>query len=314
MSRAGLSLLLVRALACCALLVLAPSLAEARAGSSFGSRPSSFGSRGARTRGYNGAQPFSRGPAPRQQSPVQPGFAPGSGNSAYGGSFVQRHPFLTGLAGGLFGSWLFGHGTPTGRGSAGSAIGILLSIVIIAALAWFILRLLRRKSLSPSWSGGAVRPTVSWGTGGAALPADRGRDVNLADPDLHALQRLHAAIQDAWSAGDLARLRRLMTPEMLNYFAEELARNANRGVRNVVGDVHLLKGELSESWEERDLQYATTYLRWRAIDYVVRLGSSPGRGGEVAGGDPRVPVETEEVWTFVRRRGGDWLLSAIQQV
>jgi len=27
-----------------------------------------------------------------------------------------------------------------------------------------------------------------------------------------------------------------------------------------------------------------------------------------------VPVEAEEVWTFVRRRGADWLLSAIQQV
>jgi len=27
-----------------------------------------------------------------------------------------------------------------------------------------------------------------------------------------------------------------------------------------------------------------------------------------------MPVEAEEVWTFVRRRGGDWLLSAIRQV
>jgi predicted lipid-binding transport protein (Tim44 family) len=34
----------------------------------------------------------------------------------------------------------------------------------------------------------------------------------------------------------------------------------------------------------------------------------------VISGDPRVPVEQEELWTFVRRRGGNWLLSAIQQV
>ena len=76
----------------------------------------------------------------------------------------------------------------------------------------------------------------------------------------------------------------------------------------------LVKGELSESWEEGDLQYATAYMRWRAIDYVVRLGRSPGDPDCIVSGNPRLPVEAEEVWTFVRRRGGDWLLSAIQQV
>ena len=30
--------------------------------------------------------------------------------------------------------------------------------------------------------------------------------------------------------------------------------------------------------------------------------------------DTVVPTEAEEMWTFVRRQGGDWLLSAIQQV
>ena len=35
----------------------------------------------------------------------------------------------------------------------------------------------------------------------------------------------------------------------------------------------------------------------------------------VVSGDPKQPVEAEEVWTFVRQRsGGNWLLSAIQQV
>ena len=38
---------------------------------------------------------------------------------------------------------------------------------------------------------------------------------------------------------------RLMTPEMLGYFSEELTRNASQGVRNIVSDVELLKGELS---------------------------------------------------------------------
>ncbi len=40
----------------------------------------------------------------------------------------------------------------------------------------------------------------------------------------------------------------------------------------------------------------------------------PGRPDAIVGGDPRVPVEAEEIWTFMRPRGGGWLLSAIQQV
>jgi len=143
---------------------------------------------------------------------------------------------------------------------------------------------------------------------------NRGRDINLSDADLSAFQAIHAAVQEAWSAGDLGRLRRLMTPEMLGYFAEELTRNTSQGAQNIVSDVQLVKGELTESWEERDLQYATAYMRWRAHDYVVRLGRAAGDPEALVSGNPRVPVEAEEVWTFVRRRGGDWLLSAIQQV
>jgi predicted lipid-binding transport protein (Tim44 family) len=308
MSTAARSWRILLALVCCAILTLAPALAEARAGASFGSRsPSSIGSRGARTREFNGAQPFGN------NQPRQPGYV-GSGYPPYGGGFVQRHPFLTGLAGGLFGSWLFGHGAAAHGGAGGSAVGALLWIVIIVALAWFILRLLRRKALSPGWPGGTAGPMGGWGTRAAAMPADRGRDVNLADADLQAFQRLHAAVQDAWSGGDLARLRQLMTPQMANYFSAELARNTSQGVRNIVADVRLLKGELSESWEERDRQYATAYLRWRAIDYVVRPAGAPGGRDEIVSGDPRVPLETDEVWTFVRPRGGAWLLSAIQQV
>jgi len=71
---------------------------------------------------------------------------------------------------------------------------------------------------------------------------------------------------------------------------------------------------VTESWEEGDLQYATAYLKWSAIDHLVRIDHAPGMPPAIAGGDPRTPVEQEEVWTFVRRRGGNWLLSAIQQV
>ncbi len=38
------------------------------------------------------------------------------------------------------------------------------------------------------------------------------------------------------------------------------------------------------------------------------------RSGRVVEGDPNQPTEATEVWTFMRSRGGPWLLSAIQQV
>jgi predicted lipid-binding transport protein (Tim44 family) len=310
MSRAIASWRIVLALLCCASLILAPALAEARAGSSFGSRPSSVGSRGLRSWEYNRAQPLNRGPAPQTGVPaVSPPFsAPGYG------SFFQRHPFLTGLAGGLFGSWLFGHTAAAegAGGAAGSMIGTLLWLVIIAILARFVWRMFRARAFSTAWPG---RPGgFGFGAAGARPARFRGRDVNLPDADLQAFQRLHAAIQNAWSNGDLGLMRRLMTPEMLSYFSEESMRNTSRGVRNLVSNVELTQGELTEAWEEGDRQYATVFLRWRAIDYVLRLGAAPADRDAVVGGDPRNPAQFEEMWTFVRRRGGDWQLSAIQQV
>ncbi|MBV8132420.1 MAG: TIM44-like domain-containing protein [Alphaproteobacteria bacterium] len=315
MARRLLNWRTILALFFCACVALAPVIADARAGASAGGRSSSMGSRGLRTYENNNAQPLSRSMTPLPQAPAQPGLTPGV--PAYGGgSFFQRHPFLTGLAGGFLGSWLFGHsGYAADGASTGSAMGMLLELLIIGALIYFAVRLFRGRAFSNGWPGGAPFSTPR-SAGASAAPArgDRGRDINLSDADLSAFQALHAVVQEAWSAGDLGRLRRLMTPEMLSYFSEELTRNASQGVQNIVSNVQLVKGELTESWEESDLQYATAYMRWRAIDYVIRLGHPPGDPGSIVSGNPRVPVEAEEVWTFVRRRAGAWLLSAIQQV
>jgi predicted lipid-binding transport protein (Tim44 family) len=287
----------------CLALALAPSLAEARAGSSSGGGGSSFGSRGSRTFENNGAAPLSRSmtQSPSATSPLV-GAAP-----AYGGSFFQRHPFLTGLAGGFLGSMLFG-----GMGGFGHVFGGLLTLLIVGFLIYFLIRLFSG-GLSFAGTGSGVPRSV--GAAAVARPQQyRGHDTTVGDSDLNAFQSIHSAVQEAWGRADLAKLRQAMTPEMLSYFSEELTRNASQGVQNMVSDVRLLKGEISESWEEGDLQYATAYLRWSAIDYVARLDRSPGQPDYLVSGDPKAPVESEEVWTFVRRRGGNWLLSAIQQV
>jgi predicted lipid-binding transport protein (Tim44 family) len=314
MSKAMPNWRIILALLCCACLALAPALAQARAGSSYGGRGSSFGSRGTRSWEYNGAQPLNRSLSP---PPSRPNVASGSPAPSYSGGFFQRHPFLTGLAGGLFGSWLFGHAAHAeGTGGAGSVFGTLLWLAIIGLVIWFVVRRFRAGAFANGWptAGSAAFRGRSTGAAFGGAGRFRGRDVNLADADLQAFQRLHAAIQHAWSTGDLGQMRRLMTPEMLSYFSEELTRNTGRGLRNIVSNVELVKGELTEAWEEGDLQYATALLRWRAVDYMLRLGASPGDGNSVVTGDPRRPAEFEEMWTFVRRRGGEWLLSAIQQV
>ena len=288
----------------CLALALAPSLAEARAGSSHFGGGSSMGSRGLRSFENNGATPLSRSMSSMPHATPSPG-AYGAG--AYGGgSFFQRHPFMSGLAGGFLGSMLF-----HGMGGVGHLFGGLLTLLIIGALVFFLIRLFSGRGFSTA--GGGMPRSI----GAAAAPQPqryRGHDTTVADSDLAAFQGIHAAVQEAWSRGDLARLRQLMTPEMLSYFSEELTRNTSQGVQNLVSDVRLVKGEITESWEEGDMQYATAYLRWSAIDQVLRLGQAPGQPDQVVSGDPRTASQSEEVWTFVRRRGGNWLLSAIQQV
>ena len=72
-----------------------------------------------------------------------------------------------------------------------------------------------------------------------------------------------------------------------------------------VSDVKLLQGDLSEAWREGDSEYATVAMRFSLKDEMFDRES----GRLVESG----PDQATEVWTFMRRRGGHWLLSAIQQ-
>jgi predicted lipid-binding transport protein (Tim44 family) len=118
--------------------------------------------------------------------------------------------------------------------------------------------------------------------------------------------RLLSDIQAAYSMEDLSVLRAKVTPEMLSYFSEQLAGNASRGLINRVTDVRLLQGDLAEAWREGDTEYATVAMKFALKDSMVERAN----GRTVEGGEPS---EVAELWTFMRARGGNWLLSAIQQ-
>jgi predicted lipid-binding transport protein (Tim44 family) len=139
---------------------------------------------------------------------------------------------------------------------------------------------------------------------GASAPA--GEPLTIAKDDYDAFEQLLDDIQAHFSAEDLGALRGEVTAEMLSYFSEQLAENASRGLVNRVTGVELLQGDLAEAWREGDADYATVAMRFAFTDSMVERAS----GRTVEGGSPS---ETTELWTFRRARGGDWLLSAIQQ-
>ena len=137
--------------------------------------------------------------------------------------------------------------------------------------------------------------------------------AEITPADQTAFQHILIEVQTAWSKQDLSALRRLVTPEMLNYFSVGLSENASQEVENRVEDVSLLSAETREAWTEDATDYATVLLRWKARDYTLSLTKQRGEPGFLAEGNDQVPTESSEVWTFMRFQKGKWLLSAIQQ-
>ena len=297
-----------------------------------------MGSRGSRTYQDNGAKPIEQSTTTRQATSPPPSVASGQASTprpapAAQGSWFQRNPLLAGIAGGLAGTWL-GHmifgatessarTTETGEqvGENGQAAGagsngmLLLLMVMGAGALWWYLR--SRRTPAPNFtglrrssavSGSLLAESSSVGLGSAAI------DDEITSADKAAFQQSLTEIQTAWGAQDLSALRRLVTPEMLEYFSTGLAEQASEGVANHVEDVVLGRAEVRESWSEGATQYATVSLSWTARDYTVSLTKQPGEPGYLIEGSQEQPTETTEVWTFMRFGSGKWLLSAIQQI
>jgi predicted lipid-binding transport protein (Tim44 family) len=314
---------LIALLAVAGALTLVVTDADARAGGGF-----SGGSRGART--FSAPSVTRTAPttaAPMQRTVTQPGSvgnpsaAPASGGlfGRPGGLFGGG--MLGGLAAGFLGAglfgMLFGHGLFGGLGGGvASFFGLLLQIglvVIVARLAWAWWQ--RRQQ--PAFAGPAMRNGsgsglglngLGLGGGSGAAPASGPSDqLGIKPADFDAFEKLLGEVQNAYSAEDLGVLRARVTPEMLSYFAEELAQNASRGVHNQVSDVHLLQGDLAEAWREGSTDYATVAMRFSLVDKTVERAS-----GRLVEGSAN-PLEATELWTFRRAPGGAWMLSAIQQ-
>jgi predicted lipid-binding transport protein (Tim44 family) len=268
----------------------------------------------------NAARPIER----TMTQPVQPGTASAArpATPAAPGGFFSRPGLLGGLAAGFLGAglfgMLFGHGMMGGLGGMASFLGLFLQIGIVALIAMLAWRWWQRRSQpAAAFAGGpAMRDVTSngphprtnfGGFGGATAAPVSDVPIEVRPEDFDAFERILGEVQTAYGAEDLGALRAHMTPEMLSYYSEELAKNSSRGVVNHLSDVKLLQGDVAEAWREGEDDYATVAMRYSMVDRTLDRAS--GRMVEGA----TSPQEATELWTFRRTRGGHWVLSAVQQ-
>jgi predicted lipid-binding transport protein (Tim44 family) len=299
------------------------SAADARVGGG-----SNSGSRGSKTYSAPPSTTTAPGTAqPMNRTFTQPG-APGVGAPAAAGAakggFFNRPGMMGGMLGGLamgfLGAGLFGMLTGgslfSGLGGISSIIGLLLQIgliiiVVRLAMSWWQRRHTPANAYasSPAASGPAEGPGgqtsfrsgLGFGLGSGSAP------LEIQPADYEAFERLLGEVQAAWSNEDVAKLETLTTPEMASYFSKDLAENKARNDVNKVTDVKLLQGDLAEAWREGETDFASVAMRFSLVDKTTERTT----GRLVAGSD--TPIEATEVWTFARRRGAHWELSAIQQ-
>ena len=303
-------------------LAVVVSEADARVGGG-----GSSGSRGSRTYSAPPSTTTAPGAAqPMNRTFTQPG-APGVGAPAAGaaarGGFFNRPGMMGGMLGGLamgfLGAGLFGMltggGLFSGLGGISSIIGLLLQVgliilVVRLAMSWWQRRHTPANAYAtgpaPAAEGPGAQPSFRSGLSGFGLGSNQPA-LEIQPADYEAFERLLGEVQAAWSNEDVAKLHTLATPEMVSYFSKDLEENKANNDVNKVTDVKLLQGDLAEAWREGETDFASVAMRFSLVDKTMERTT----GRLVSGSD--TPVEATEVWTFARRRGADWELSAIQQ-
>jgi predicted lipid-binding transport protein (Tim44 family) len=289
----------------------------------------SSGSRGSRTYSAPPSTTTAPGAAqPMNRTFTQPG-TPAAGAAAAGaankGGFFNRPGMMGGMLGGLamgfLGAGLFGMLTGgslfSGLGGLSSIIGLLLQIGLIIIVVRLAMSWWQRRHTPASASAYAAGPAPAAEGPGAPTSFRSGLSgfglgsnqpaLEIQPADYEAFERLLGEVQAAWSNEDVAKLHTLATPEMVSYFSKDLEENKARNDLNKVTDVKLLQGDLAEAWREGETDFASVAMRFSLVDKTTERTT----GRVVAGSD--TPVEVTEVWTFARRRGADWELSAIQQ-
>jgi predicted lipid-binding transport protein (Tim44 family) len=314
-----------------AFVMIAADMADARSRGSFGSRGTRTFSAPPTTTTAPTARPMER----TMTQPTNPGSnlatRPALQNSPAAG-LMNRPGFMGGMFAGLLGAGLIGlllgSGLTGGLGGLASFLGLALQVGIIALIGWMLFSWWQRRNQPATAMGPSMRDTQSrpssyqfggsgagsgsglggglggYGAARAAQPSNPD-EIGTTSTDFDTFERLLGGVQTAYSAEDIGKLRNLVTPEMLSYYLEDFNANASRGVINRLSDIKLLQGDPAEAWREGDTEYCTVAMRYSLKDETVDRASGRVIEGAID--------EAVEIWTFMRARGGSWIVSAIQQ-
>ncbi len=310
-----------------AFVMIAADVADARSRISGGSRGTRTFSAPPSTTTAPTARPMER----TMTQPTNPGSnlasRPALQNSPAAG-LMNRPGFMGGLFAGLLGAGLIGlllgGGLTGGLGGLASFLGLALQIGIVVLIGWLLFSWWQRRNQPATAMGPSMRdmppsrPSYNFGGTGGGLGAAPGGgygaanarpsnpdEIGTTPADFEAFERLLGEVQTAYGAEDIGKLRNLVTPELLSYYLEDFNANASRGVINRLTDIKLLQGDPAEAWREGDTEYCTVAVRYSLKDEKVDRAT----GRVIEGG----PDEAVEIWTFMRARGGNWIVSAVQQ-
>jgi len=314
----GIVRMIALAMAVAVPLAITIEAADARVGGG-----GSSGSRGSRTFSAPPSTTTAPGTAqPMNRTFTQPGNpgmgAPAAAGAANKGGFFNRPGMgmLGGLAAGFLGAgllgMLFGGGLFSGLGGLSSIIGLLLQVALIVIVVRLAMSWWQRRHTPASAYAGApaegpgAQPSFRSGLSGFGLGSNQPA-LEIQPADYETFERLLGEIQAAWSNEDIGKLHTLATPEMVSYFSKDLEENKANNDVNKVSNVKLLQGDLAEAWREGETDFASVAMRFSLVDKTLERTT----GRLVSGSE--TPTEATEVWTFARRRGADWELSAIQQ-
>ncbi len=228
------------------------------------------------------------------------------GSDGYGRDYGVRpgSAFASGLLGGFLGAGLGGlllgggffHGLHGGPG----VLGVLLLFFLAYALAVWLYRRIAATVSRAGAGPGQAKPGFFGG-------GRKGRPITLTPADFQSFGDLLQCVQTAWSAQDMAALRSMTTPPMAASYAEQLAAQQARALRNQVSDVRLLQGDVVKAWSDGRTDRATVSMQFSMLDVTL------DQFGRVVDGSRTERVTLTEYWSFVRGTRAQWVVEKISE-
>lgn len=272
--------------------------AFARAG---GGRSSGF-------RSYNSQRVNTPQPQRQVQQPAtqpQPGMQAPQPRPSFFNS-----PMFRMIAGGLLIGALFS--MFSGHGFQGFGAPGLIEILLIGGIIYFIYRRFSRSreqaAMMSSTGSGSYQETSSPAYAQPASDKSFNPDVSINENFIKDIAKSSfQSVQAAWTSGNLASVKHLMTDRMFKYLEDQLAQVKSSGLRNVVEIVYFQNVELVETDTENEDKVAVV-----EIDVLIRDYKLDAQDRVVEGSKDN-PFEIREYWAFVGK-GLDWKLDDIKQV